>query len=290
MDFEGQYNGVNGVPISSSPAVIGGGGDIILVSSKEKKSKKGLVLGIIIGLLILIAGICIGIYFLLFSDRTDVALSLMHKEVANVQTIEQLFTDSYYNELSVAAVFTEKKHEDINNAMSGFSNLQKELSGIGVFSIREDMRENYQIVQERLNSRVEGFQKSVDFYNSLYSAYINNDASGLTNFAESDDYYTALIAERFSNYINEQTQWREVIGKNNCSMVTGVELTEVCAEAVSEYAENINSLQNSTVVVSAIFDMNDIEEIANIFEVEDIVNIDDVLIVPYINKIIGEEK
>ncbi|MDO4611660.1 MAG: hypothetical protein Q4B34_02265 [Candidatus Saccharibacteria bacterium] len=229
-------------------------------------------------------------YFFVFGDKTNTALSLMRDNISNVQAIEQVFVDSYFNDLSVAEVFTEKKHEEINNAMNGFSNLQKGLSGIDAAGIDENLQSDYKIIQTRLNARVEGFKKSVDFYNTLYTAYNTSNTDGLTELVKSDDYYTALISERFYDYITEQNELWAVISENNCSLAAGVEATEVCATAVASWMDNINSLQNSTVAVSAIFDMLSIEEIGELFNTEDIDNIETILITPYINKMIGEEK
>ncbi len=280
------------VPQGSSPLqppISSGTGDIVLTPS-TKKSKKGLVIGLLLGFLVLAVGVCAVLYFFVFGDKTNTALSLMRDNVSNVRAIEQVFIDSYFNNLTVAQVFNEKKHEEINNAMNGFSSLQKGLSGIDVAIIDENLQSDYKVVQERLNARVEGFKKSVDFYNTLYTAYGTNNAEGLADLVKSEDYYTALIAERFSNYITEQNELYAVISENSCSLAAGVEATEVCATAVAGWMDNINSLQNSTVVVSAIFDMLSIEEIGELFNTEDIDNIETILITPYINKMIGEEK
>ncbi|MDO4612222.1 MAG: hypothetical protein Q4B29_02055 [Candidatus Saccharibacteria bacterium] len=268
------------------PPISSGTGDIVLAPS-GKKSKKGLLVGLLFSFLVLVAGVCVFLYFFLFGDKTGTVISLLQEKAGSVQIMEQLYIDSYFGDLTVAQVFTEKKHEEINNAMGGFSDLQKELSEINAEQIDEGKREDFRTIQERLNARAEYFQKAVDFYNKLYDAYLANNPDGLLELVSSEDYYMALVAGQFYDYITEHEEWQKVINDNNCSLVAGDELSEVCAETVSAYAENINSFLNSTTTVSAIFNITEIPEVEELLNADDINGIDDILIIPYINKMIG---
>ncbi|MDO4507828.1 MAG: hypothetical protein Q4B65_00320, partial [Candidatus Saccharibacteria bacterium] len=267
---------VQGVPFSGSP-VSSGTGDIILARDTGR-SKKGIIVGFLISGLVLVVGVLVALYFLFLDNKTGEITALLSEKKGGVQVMENVFVGSYYTELSVGDFFTEEKRDKINEAMADFSALQKGLSGIDPSRVDSDKQENFRIVRERLNTRVENYQKSVDFYNKLYAAYTSGDVSGIEDLLDSEDYYTALIAERFYNYITEQNKWWGIIEERNCSVAIVNNATEACKEATSNYAENINSLLNSSVVMSAIFNTGDIS-----YSEEE-------LIVPYINKILGEEK
>lgn len=229
-------------------------------------------------------------YFLLPKENEEAAISAMRENLGSVEIMDQIFVDSYYSEMSVAEIFTEAEYEKINNAMTGFSNLQKKLSGIEASKIEESRRADYEIVRARLDSRVGYFQSSVDLYNTIYNAYINNNAGELEKLIGSDNDNTALAAERFYNYITEQNEYQTIIDENGCPFAVGVETSEICIETVKDWRENISALQSNTVIVSTIFDTNQIIDNEDILGVDSDEEIEDILIAPYIKKIIGEEK
>ncbi len=247
-------------------------GDIVLAGTNTKKPLNKTPL-ITVGILAIIVLATIAI-IPSFINNTGKAKTLMNDNLAYVRNLEKVFYDSYYGNTPVSQVFTEEKHAEINAAMAGFAALQQELAKISASSVKDLDSETYATIQARLNERVQQYQSSVNLYNILYVAYVENNADGLVELQKSEDYYTARMAERFYNYVIEKNNLQEVIDSNSC---TSAEVSPLCSETLADYNYNETSLHDSTVVISAIF------------STEGMSYVDSELISPAINKLIGDQ-
>jgi len=145
-------------------------------------------------------------------------------------------------------------YEQINQNISQFLSFQKDFAKINPDKLDDEIK----IIYENLQSRAETYQKSLELYNIVYSAYTEEKPELLNDYLVSEEYTVAAIAERFVEYFNDRDRLLEQISANDCA-IDGNNSSEICIELVNNYRDTIESMRQSYSVPQSIFFAYDAE-------------------------------
>lgn len=233
-------------------------GDIVLsanVPKTNKLNKKFLIIGGIVGAVLIFA---IFVFTILnyVSNADKKVINLFRNNIPLMQESETFFMEVFQEDLTIEKIFTEQVFETLNANLPRLQTLRKAVMNIKPSRVSSSVSEDYANIRDRVIDFVETYQTTIELYNTLRSAYFSDDTSELTNLVEDNDYNISILVGRFLEYIERKQRLSEDIIKKQCSFtnvtIIGAPTTE-CEYLVDAYQDNIYSMQQSTLVVYAIF-------------------------------------
>lgn len=238
-------------PLHPIQTVGTGSGDVIL--GKQGVDKKNiLVIGIIVAIVLFV--ILIMLLPVLLKDNNGDASQLLRQNFDTISSTEDFFEKVYFREITTDDIMTPEDYEQINQNISQFLSFQKDFAKINPDKLDDEIK----IIYENLQSRAETYQKSLELYNTVYSAYTEEKPELLNDYLASEEYSVAAIAERFVEYFNDRDRLLEQISANDCA-IDGNNSSEICIELVNNYRDTIESMRQSYSVPQSIFFAYDAE-------------------------------
>lgn len=238
-------------PLRPTHTSASGSGDIKLETGRN--SKRSIIIISIIAVVILFVALLMLLPALLKKDNEKVA-TLLRQNFDTISSTEDFFEKVYFREITTDDIMTSEDHEQINQNISQFLSFQKEFAKINPGKLDDEIK----IIYENLQSRAETYQKSLELYNTVYSAYTEEKPELLNDYLVSEEYTVAAIAERFVEYFNDRDRLLEQISANYCT-TDGNNSSEICIELVDNYRDTIESMRQSYSVPQSIFFAYDAE-------------------------------
>lgn len=237
-------------PLHPIQTVGTGSGDLVVRGST--KNKKPLIIGAAVVIVLFV--ILIMLLPILLKDNNGDASQLLRQNFDTISSTEDFFEKVYFREITTDDIMTSEDYEQINQNISQFLSFQKEFAKINPDKLDNEIK----IIYENLQSRVETYQKSLELYNTVYSAYTEEKPELLNDYLVSEEYTVAAIAERFVEYFNDRDRLLEQISANDCT-TDGNNSSEICIELVDNYRDTIESMRQSYSVPQSIFFAYDAE-------------------------------
>lgn len=237
-------------PLHPIQTVGTGSGDLVVRGST--KNKKPLIIGAAVVIVLFV--ILIMLLPILLKDNNGDASQLLRQNFDTISSTEDFFEKVYFREITTDDIMTSEDYEQINQNISQFLSFQKEFAKINPDKLDNEIK----IIYENLQSRAETYQKSLELYNTVYSAYTEEKPELLNDYLVSEEYTVAAIAERFVEYFNDRDRLLEQISANDCT-TDGNNSSEICIELVDNYRDTIESMRQSYSVPQSIFFAYDAE-------------------------------
>lgn len=231
-------------PLHPIQTVGTGSGDLVVRGST--KNKKPLIIGAAVVIVLFV--ILIMLLPILLKDNNGDASQLLRQNFDTISSTEDFFEKVYFREITTDDIMTSEDHEQINQNISQFLSFQKDFAKINPDKLDDEIK----IIYENLQSRAATYQKSLELYNTIYSAYTEEKVELLNDYLTSEEYTVAAIAERFVEYFNDRDHLLEQISANGCT-IDGNNSSEICIELVDNYRDTIESMGQSYSVPQSIF-------------------------------------
>lgn len=237
-----------------------GVGDIVVGNKSNKKLsfKKPLIIGAAVLAIVVIMAIIITILSSMSNADKTIA-TLFNDYNTTVQDAQTIFVEARREKLTIDDIFNEQFSNKLSEYLDQLKEFNSSIVKIKPSQVSASARDDFTSVQQEIIKFVNSYQDTVALFNKLYESYITDNSSILAPLSEDENYSVAVLAERFETYFERKQKLAEDISVKHCSMnivVDDIPSTE-CEYLVSEYRENLSSLQNSTVVVRTIFSAYD---------------------------------